>query len=177
MAVDISSKSGYPAGMLSNFTPYTFTFRGREFCSIESLLQGLKFETPEKQDKIFKLVGKDAKRKGKECKWYLDQTLYWQGTRMKRDSAEYMAFVKEAFDALSENKDFQKTLLSTGNKTLCHTIGESDPTRTVLTEKEFCDILTDIRTRLQNNMEKNVFATSRNGQERFNPTTGRRGLE
>jgi len=148
-AVDISSKSGYPANMLSNFAPYTFTFRGREFCSIESLLQGLKFETPEEQDKIFKLVGKDAKRNGKKCEWYLDQTLYWQGTPMKRDSAEYMALVKEAFDALSENKNFQKTLLSTGNKTLCHTIGESDPTRTVLTEKEFCDVLMDIRTRLQ----------------------------
>jgi len=149
-AVDISSESGCPAAeKLSNFTPYTFTFRGREFCSIESLLQGLKFEDTEKQDKIFKFVGKNAKRKGKKRKWYLDQTLYWQGIPMKRDSAEYIALVKEAFDALSDNKDFQKTLLSTGNKTLYHTMGKSDPTRTILTEKEFCDILTEIRTRLQ----------------------------
>ena len=43
-AIDISSTSKFPAGYLSNFTPYKFTFRGFDFTSMESLLQGLKFE-------------------------------------------------------------------------------------------------------------------------------------
>lgn len=35
------------------------------------------------------------------------------------------------------------------DKTLYHTMGKSDPTRTILTEEEFCEILTEIRKNLQ----------------------------
>ena len=147
-AIDISSTSKFPVGDLSNFTPYAFTFRGIDFVSIEALLQGLKFAGIETQNKVFRLVGVKAKRKGRKSKWFLDQTLYWQGKPMKRDSDEYRALIEEAFNALSANKDFRKALLATGDKTLYHTMGESDPTRTVLTEDEFCSILTDIRRRL-----------------------------
>lgn len=147
-AIDISSTSKYPAGYLSNFTPYNFTFRGFEFTSMESLLQGLKFEGVETQNSVFQRVGVKAKLRGKKRKWYLDQTLYWQGTPMKRDSTEYRSLVKEAFEALSQNADFQKALLATDNKTLYHTMGKSDTTRTILTEEEFCEILTGIRKTL-----------------------------
>ena len=149
-AIDISSTSKFPAGYLSNFTPYKFTFLGFEFTSMESLLQGLKFEGVETQNSVFQRVGVKAKLRGKKRKWYLDQTLYWQGTPMKRDSAEYQTLVREAFEALSQNKDFQKALLATGNKTLFHTMGKSDPTTTILTEKEFCEILTEVRNKLNN---------------------------
>lgn len=147
-AIDISSTSKYPAGYLSNFTPYNFTFRGFEFTSMESLLQGLKFEGVETQNSVFQRVGVKAKLRGKKRKWYLDQTLYWQGTPMKRDSTEYRSLAKEAFEALSQNADFQKALLATDNKTLYHPMGKSDPTRTILTEEEFCEILTGIRKTL-----------------------------
>ena len=148
-AVDISSDGRYPGAMLSNFTPYEFTFRGKRFLSMESLLQGLKFETIETQNGVFERVGVKAKLRGKKRKWYLDQTLYWQGTPMKRDSKEYKNIVREAFYALAENIDFQQTLLATGSKRLYHTMGKSDPTRTILTEAEFCSILTEIRNELQ----------------------------
>ena len=110
----------------------------------------LKFEDAEKQVSIFQMVGKNAKFKGKKRKWWLDQKLYWQGRPMDRQSDEFKAIVREVFDALSTNEDFQKTLLATGNKRLFHSMGKSDPTRTILTEEEFCTILTEIRTRLQN---------------------------
>ena len=148
-AIDISSTSKFPAGYLSNFTPYTFTFRGIEFTSMESLLQGLKFEGVETQNSVFQRVGVKAKLRGKKRKWYLDQRLYWQGIPMKRDSKEYQSLVKEAFEALSQNTNFQKALLATGEKTLYHTMGKTDPTRTILTEEEFCEILTDIRKKLK----------------------------
>ena len=148
-AVDISSDGRYPGAMLSNFTPYEFTFRGKRFLSMESLLQGLKFETIETQNGVFERVGVKAKLRGKKRKWYLDQTLYWQGTPMKRDSEEYKNIVREAFYALAENIDFQQTLLATGSKRLYHTMGKSDPTRTILTEAEFCSTLTEIRNELQ----------------------------
>lgn len=116
---------------------------------MESLLQGLKFEGVETQNSVFQRVGVKAKLRGKKRKWYLNQTLYWQGVPMKRDSAEYKAIVEEAFEALSQNKDFQKALLATDDKTLYHTMGKSDPTRTILTEEEFCELLTKIRTALK----------------------------
>ena len=152
-AIDISSTSKFPVGDLSNFTRYTFTFRGIDFVSMEALLQGLKFEGLEKQNKVFRLVGVEAKRKGRKRKWFLDQTLYWQGKPMRRDSDEYRTLVEEAFNALSANKDFRKALLATGGKTLYHTMGKSDPTRTVLTEEEFCGILTDIRRKINERNE------------------------
>ena len=142
-AVDIGSNGAYPACELSNFTPYSFV-------SMEALLQGLKFEGIEKQNKIFKLVGIQAKFKGKKRKWYLDQRLYWQGKPMMRDSEEYQSIVEEAFNALAQNNDFQRALLATGNRRLYHSIGKNDPTKTILTEEEFCSILTKIRMRLQN---------------------------
>ena len=148
-AIDISSDGRYPGAMLSNFTPYEFTFRGKRFLSMESLLQGLKFETVETQNGVFERVGVKAKLRGKKRKWYLDQTLYWQGTPIKRVSEEYKNIVREAFYALAENIDFQQTLLATGDKRLYHTMGKSDPTRTILTEEEFCDILTEVRTSLK----------------------------
>ena len=109
----------------------------------------MKFETVETQNGVFERVGVKAKLRGKKRKWYLDQTLYWQGTPMKRDSEEYKIIVCEAFYALAENIDFQQTLLATGDKRLYHTMGKSDPTRTILTEAEFCSILTEIRNELQ----------------------------
>ena len=148
-AIDISSTSKFPAGYLSNFTPYKFTFCGFVFPSMVSPLQGLKFEGVETQNSVFQRVGVKAKLRGKKRKWYLDQTLYWQGTPMKRDSEEYKNIVREAFYALAENIDFQQTLLATGDKRLYHTMGKSDPTRTILTEEEFCGILTEVRTSLK----------------------------
>lgn len=68
-----------------------------------------------------------------------------------RDSEEYKSLINEAFDALAQNKNFQNALLATSNKRLYHTMGKSDPTMTILTEEEFCSILTKIRMRLQNN--------------------------
>lgn len=99
--------------------------------------------------KLYRLVGKAAKRKGKKSKWYLRQTLYWQGEPMKRDSVEYKNLVEEAFRVLSLNRDFRKALLATGDRTLYHTMGKSDPTRTILTKEEFCEILTSIRKEIQ----------------------------
>ena len=68
---------------------------------------------------------------------------------MRRDSEEYKNIVREAFYALAENIDFQQTLLATGDKRLYHTMGKAAPTRTILTEEEFCGILTEVRTSLQ----------------------------
>lgn len=148
--MDIGSGSGYPESALSNFAPHPFTIDGVECNSMEGFLQSLKFENPDMQREVCKLVGKAAKFKGKKKKWYRTQTLYWQGKEMKRDSEEYQELLTRAYDALGENTGFQKALLATGNSTITHSIGKDKITETVLTKREFTKQLYRIRDKLQN---------------------------
>lgn len=147
--MDIGSGSGFPSATLSNFSPHPFIFDGVECNSMEGLLQSFKFSNPEMQKEVCKLVGKQAKFKGKKKKWFRTQTLYWQGKEFKRDSEKYQELLDRAFDALATNEGFKKALLATGNSTLTHSIGKTKQSETVLTRTEFCSRLTKIRTRLQ----------------------------
>lgn len=81
--------------------------------------------------------------------------MYWRGIPIKRDSKEYQDLLDKAFNALSENKGFQRALLATNNATLTHSIGKNKITETVLTRQEFCQRLTKIRERLKNAEIKN----------------------
>ena len=151
--MDIGSGSGYPSSALSNFAPHPFIVDGVECSSMEGFLQSLKFNNPEMQKEICKMVGKQAKFKGKNKKWYRTQILYWQGIEYKRDSKEYQDLLDKAFDALSENEGFRKALLATKNATLEHSLGKKKIEETVLTKQEFCSRLLKIRTRLQNEIK------------------------
>lgn len=147
--MDIGSGSGFPSATLSNFSPHPFIFDGVECNSMEGLLQSFKFSNPEIQKEVCKLVGKQAKFKGKKKKWYRTQTLYWQGKEFKRDSEEYQELLDRAFNALTTNEGFKRALLATGNSTLTHSIGKTKQSETVLTRTEFCSRLTKIRARLR----------------------------
>lgn len=146
--MDIGSGKGFPESALSNFAPHPFVIDGIECNSMEGFLQSLKFSNPDMQKEVCKLVGKQAKFKGKKKKWYKTQTLYWQNKEYKRDSQEYQDLLDKAYIALSKNTGFQKALLATGNAILTHSIGKSDIKQTVLTKQEFCSRLTKIRTQL-----------------------------
>lgn len=147
--MDIGSGSGFPSAALSNFAPHPFIFEGIECNSMKGLLQSFKFANPEMQKEVCKLVGKQAKFKGKKKKWWKDQILYWQGQSFKRDSLEYQELLDKAFAALATNTSFQKALLATGNATLTHSIGKNKIEETVLTAREFCSRLTKIREKLK----------------------------
>ena len=151
--MEIGSGNGYPGSTLSNFTPHPFSFRGIACASMEGLLQGLKFKNKEKQRTVFLMVGKQAKFAGKLKKWYTDQVLYFQGEAIARSSREYQDLLDEAFESLSHNHKFRAALLSTQNATLKHSIGKTDPTRTVLTVQEFISRLVKIRERIQKEMK------------------------
>ena len=148
--MDIGSGSGWPAAALSNFAPHPFVIDGVACASMEGFLQSLKFKEPEMQKEVCKLVGKAAKFKGKKKKWWREQTLHWQGQKLKRDSQEYQDLLDKAFLALSENTSFQKALLATGDATLTHSIGKNKQSETVLTKQEFCSRLMKIRKELKN---------------------------
>lgn len=146
--MDIGSGTGFPSASLSNFAPHPFIFDGVECASMEGLLQSFKFSNPEVQREVCKLVGKQAKFKGKKKKWWRTQILFWQGKEFKRESQEYQELLDRAFEALATNESFQRALLATGNAVLTHSIGKIKENETVLTRNEFCSRLMKIRERL-----------------------------
>lgn len=146
--MDIGSGKEYPSNSLSNFAPHPFIFDGVECNSMEGLLQSFKFSSSDMQKEVCKLVGKAAKFKGKNKKWFLTQKLYWKGVEYDRKSDEYQELLDRAYDALAENTSFQKALLASGKSVLTHNIGKSKQNETVLTRREFISRLNKIRDRL-----------------------------
>ena len=146
--MDIGSGRGYPESALSNFSPHEFTIDGVKCASIEGFLQSLKFKDVAMQEHVCSLVGKAAKFKGKKKKWWREQVLYWRCVPINRHSEYYQDLLNRAFWELMKNASFKKALLATGNATLTHSIVKSNEKETVLTEREFCNRLTNMRTYL-----------------------------
>ena len=157
--MNISSGSGYPASALSNFAPHKFIIDGVECNSMEGFLQSLKFESIEMQRHVCTLVGKAAKYKGKNKKWYQKQELYWNGKTYKRNSDEYQILLNRAFNRLYDNEKFRKALEATNGSNIEHTIGKTKQSETVLTRQEFCSRLTYLRDKgyLPVTVEKKLF--------------------
>lgn len=144
--MDIGSGTGYPSANLSNFTPRSFIFDDIKCCSIEGVLQSFKFKDEEMQQHVCTLVGKAAKFKGKNKKWWKLQELYWKGKIYKRDSEEYQELLNRLYQTVYDQCDnFRKALEATKGCTLTHSIGKRKETETILTIQEFCSRLTKLR--------------------------------
>ena len=136
--IDIGSKFEFPASVLSNFTPNSFTIDGVECASMEGFLQSLK--------EICQLTGVKAKKRGGKCEnWKKTQTLWWQGQKIDRQGVEYQKLLNRAFNELAKNEKFKKALSATDQEVLIHSIGKSNQFETVLTEEEFCSRLMKLR--------------------------------
>jgi predicted NAD-dependent protein-ADP-ribosyltransferase YbiA (DUF1768 family) len=146
MVINIDFRKSYPANVLSNLYPNTFRFRGETMASMEALLQSLKFANIDAQRSLWKRSGFQAKFAGKGEPWWEKQTLYWKGEEIPRHSEEYQSLLTEAYYELFEqNEKAREALISTGNEKITHTVGTTDPNRTILTRNEFCARLTVIR--------------------------------
>ncbi len=151
-AINIDFRSSIPVETkLSNFNPYPFTIDDVECASMEGFLQSLKTPEIPVQRAICELSGRVALRAGRELPdWRPHQTLYWNGLMYNRHSEGYIALVTRAYEALADqNEVFRDWLLSTGSAKLTHKVGKACANDTILTEREFCTILTNIRNRLQ----------------------------
>lgn len=143
--IDIYSKGEYPANVLSNFYPNAFEIDGVRCRSMESFLQSLKYKNLRRQTAVCSLDGKIAKRNAQAKKWHKKQTLWWRGKRYKRGGEAYQELLKRAYLELAKNTVFCKALADTGKEALVHSIGKQQPQETILTEKEFCRLLTMLR--------------------------------
>lgn len=150
LAIDIHSKGKWPSKALSNLYPHRFKIDGVWCASMEGFLQSLKTTSMTEQKEICRLTGKEAKMFSTD-NWKTDQTLYWNGGRgIKRDSAQFQALVRKAYRAMFEQcPEFYEALKATGNKQLFHSIGNPLQNDIILTEKELCDILTELRLEIQ----------------------------
>ncbi|MFA6437251.1 MAG: hypothetical protein WC242_03740 [Candidatus Paceibacterota bacterium] len=148
--MDIKAKSAYPASALSNFAPHSFEIDGVKCASMEGFLQSLKVTDPFFQIDVCQLVGSDARHWGDEhnAEWRKAQTLWWQSKAYDRHSPEYQELLDRAFEALLKNEDFRRALLITNQETLTHSIGQTDPHISILTQEEFCSRLMKMRSRL-----------------------------
>lgn len=145
-AINVWSSSKYPSDVLSNLANNGFVFDGIECLSMEGFLQSLKYKNPEEQKSICALTGKNAKAKTINDSWKLDQKVYWKGKTIDRLGPEFQSLIRRAYQALFEqNEVFRTALLLTKDKKIYHVNGKSDPRDTILTEKEFCDILHFLR--------------------------------
>lgn len=145
--VDIYSKGEYPADVLSNFYPNAFVFDGVECGSVEGFLQSMKYRTVKKQKAVCKRSGLIAKRAGRrKLLWRLTGRIYWLGVRYNRRGGEFGALLRRAYGAVyAGNTEFKRALEASKGKKLIHSVGKSDERKTILTEKEFVDILEELR--------------------------------
>jgi hypothetical protein len=152
MILDINSGSKNPLERdLSNLTEHAFVFEGIFCRSMEGLLQSLKFDNLAQQEKVCNLCGITAKKFGQARNpvWQQHQVLWLKGEPICRNGREYHNLLTRAFNALFENKTFEHSLSLTGNQNLIHSIGETDPRKTVLTEVEFIYHLLRLRSKTQ----------------------------
>lgn len=146
--MDIKSGGTYPSSSLSNFAGHSFILDEVECYSMEGFLQGLKFKSPEVQASVCKLIGKMAKSRGREKNWRRDQTLYWKGVPIKRDSVEYQTLIDKAYEAMfNQSESFRNALKASGTASLTHSMGKNKINETVLTEREFCSRLNKLRNK------------------------------
>ncbi|AUM58419.1 hypothetical protein KNT81_gp061 [Proteus phage phiP4-3] len=144
--IDIHSRGPWPSCALSNFAEHPFKMDNRLFGSIEGFLQGLKIKDPKEQAEVFKLHGLKAKLAGPKMK---NDTMWYNGCPINRHSEAYKRLLVRAYiHMFNQNKSFRDALRATGDKTLVHTIGCENKFETILTNQEFCGILTSLRRRL-----------------------------
>lgn len=144
--IDVRYGSEPPINCLSNLYPNAFVFDDVECASMEGLLQAFKIKDFDKQRQMCALTGFEAKSSGAKVDWQSSQRLYWRGVSYDRMSDDYAALLKYAYKCLyQQNEQFREVLLSTKGFELTHTIGNNMKPATILTQKEFCDILSDLR--------------------------------
>lgn len=144
--MDIKSGNGYPASALSNFALHPFIFSGVQCNSMEGLLQSFKSPYEHVQIEICKLVGYQAKKRGRNIDWRRDQRLYWSGVEYDRHGLDYQLLLSRAYQALYDQSDsFRRALQASGNAVLTHSIGRTNKSETILTQTEFCSRLMRLR--------------------------------
>lgn len=102
----------------------------------------------QRQKMVCALSKKEAKMRSTDT-WKKEQTVYWKGKPYNRHGNQFQFLLRRVYRAaLQQCPKFKEALKATGNKRLYHTVGKTSPRDTILTEKEFCTILTELRSQI-----------------------------
>lgn len=148
--VDIKTENITPIGrhpedILSNLCGNDFCFDDVQCRCMEGFLQSLKYQDEEQQRKVCLMNGTDA-RQDSNSTWEKSQILWWKGRPIKRQSSEFRRLVRKVYESMYEwSARFRDILMSTEGKELRYNSGQNDSHKSILTDKEFCKILTDLR--------------------------------
>lgn len=154
---NICTQGRHPEDILSNLCGNDFCFDDVQCGSMEALLQSLKVKDEQLQRKI-------CLCKVRELKWYSipewdgSLPLWWKGREINRHSAEYTEFLGKAYqDMFLWCARFRNALMSTEGKQLVCNSGKTDKNKDVLTDQEFCDILTSVREENSEDYKKYIY--------------------
>ena len=148
--LDIRSNGLYPSNVLSKLCSNGFRLDGILCGSMEGFLQSLKHKEKDKQLQICSMKGGNA-RKHSVTSWQTDQIVWWKGQAIDRQSEEYQKLLRRAYQAMFDQSErFRSALMSTRGITLIHSSGVKNPFKTIITEQEFCQILTEMRDNYDN---------------------------
>ena len=135
--IDIKFKGENLEKRLSNLYPYSFTFDGLTYASMESFIGSLRTSSMIEKQKLYSTHGMESWYMGHKFSWYEKQEVYYKDKVISRHSQEYDDLITSAFDALFANEDFKQALMETGDGKLTHTVGKTAKDKTLLTRKEF----------------------------------------
>lgn len=143
---DISTIGRHPEDILSNLCGNDFCIDDVQCGCMESVLQSLAFRDDYVQHKICRMKSMELNNVTNNCEWQKDQIVWWKGLPMDRQSPEYLDFISEAYQSMFLwCGRFRDALMGTVGKQLLYDSGKNDPNKTILTDHEFCKILTDLR--------------------------------
>ena len=104
----------------------------------KKFFQGIKIKDKDTQNYIFKYSGLDSNniKVASDFNWKETGIVYWQGKAIKRDSEEYDGLVDELYISAIQNPLYRNVLKNV-NKSIIHSIGETNKEETVFTRYEF----------------------------------------
>lgn len=144
-SADIHTKGRPPEDILSNLCGNDFCFDDVQCGCMESFLRALNYRDMELQRKICFMTACESE-KYVSSEWQKGQTLWWKGEPIDRHSPEYAALIRGAYTAMYLwCGRFRDALMRSGEKRLIYDTGNDDPTKTILTDQEFCEVLTEMR--------------------------------
>jgi len=143
--------------LLSNLNAYSFDMDGYNFNSYEGFVQSLKTPVMSLKQVIWKQHGYEAWKSGEKLDWYTKQELYWIEKPIDRHSEEYLDLITRAYDCLYKNDEFRENLIASYPCKLEHSIGGTDPHKTIMTRKEFLYQLNRLRDKSQERKFHSLF--------------------
>ena len=137
LILDISFKYTGLAKELSNLYPYQFEMDDIVYESMEAFFVSLKTPDANEKDKIYNMSGFQCWKYGKQFDWKTKQIVYYKNIELNRISSDYNKLIHKAYQHLFKNENYKNKIIESLPYKLDHTIGYSDPTKTLLTRKEF----------------------------------------